>query len=325
MVGCLFIAVGLVMPPSLSVRAYDGQDSKGIVKISFVGDDHHTLTFTGLDREVTFAPIPLPAEVQEITISTDIHWDDGEANRRIQDESTQKLLDLRDVMKPLRERGRPFGTQVSGFLQAWQSFERRNAALLEDIAISMELGEMGTGEGIKAAERRLGFSLPEEYVSLWLEAGSLTIQDSHFLSPDDLDNAYAMMINVWETPKEELDRGISKGTKDLLQKSTLLFTEVGDGYGGLLFVPGQKEGKPSYYWIHQERIDEPIALEDLAGEPRDFAGAFRWIVATLAFSQLDDLRQECVVVDRSAAGVLPMKLERSRDTYFLMPAWSLYP
>lgn len=50
----------------------------------------------------------------------------------------------------------------------------------------------------------------------------------------DIDSAYAQMRNVWETPEDAMQQDYSEPMRTLLKNSVLLFTESGDGYGGLL-------------------------------------------------------------------------------------------
>jgi hypothetical protein len=134
-----------------------------------------------------------------------------------------------------------------------------------------------------------------------------------------------MMIDAWGTPKPDLDASLDDKTKALLQRSTLLFSEAGDGYGGLLFVPNREASAPTYFWIHQDSINEPTPMNTADGQPRDFAGAFRWIVATLAFSRLEDIFHPVVFVDRSYSGTLPMSLQEIGGDYTIVPVWSEFP
>jgi hypothetical protein len=232
---------------------------------------------------------------------------------------------------PLRDVARPFGARMKGLLVALPDFEKASGGLVEESTHLIDAGEKGTAAAIAAAEKRLGYALPPEYASLVVESGVTQLEDSYFARPEKLANAFEQMVTQWETPRERLEKALSERTKALYRSGTLLFTEVGDGLGGLLYRPApvaECGGKAAFYGMHQDGIDSPEILRARDGSCRTFLQAMLWVLGEQLFQGYDDTGDLGVVVDRSAAAPFRLTLYHDGDTkgpgFRLQPDWPRY-
>jgi hypothetical protein len=106
--------------------------------------------------------------------------------------------------------------------------------------------------------------------------------------------------------------------QELLRASTLLFTEVGDGLGGLLYRPPPTKAcgeRGIFYWTSQEGGEHNLSAK---GACPDFAGAFRWLLEGFVVSDLADRLDEekgIVLIDSSTGGQT-LRLEVSEGPGF---------
>lgn len=289
--------------PSIVVRAYDRSDYKGSLALSVDGGALCRFQLEGKDqyRECT---LELPPGAQTIQLQGDFAWKHYQRGKQ-KAKGTQRwqIVDLGPLVNALRDPGKPFGRRLHDFRAAKDEFERKHKAMVEASGfLVFELGKPVPAAAVKAAEKRLGFSLPAEYASLLQEAGKMILGDSSTTEPEEMRNAYDFMIEVWETPREDLAASVSSKTAALLKGSAPLFTEVGDGLGALLYHPKAEAcgGQPAYYWIHQDSVDEPELLKNRDGKCQSFTESMVWIMSWLGLVEYDDSGLDVVLVDRGA-------------------------
>lgn len=177
---------------------------------------------------------------------------------------------------------------------------------------------------VAEAEARLGFPLPAEHRSLLEEFGSFSVHESFFMPPAGLYNAYDQMIKEWGSPAESL-ASLPEPTRLLLKAGVILFTEAGDGYGALLYLPSAIRSAPAgaelragYYWIHQDTLAAPELLTNPSGLEKSYSEAFVWLMAQSVFALYELPEAEAVLFDGSAAHPVPYLLEDDpSDTGFL--------
>ncbi|MGN6521244.1 MAG: hypothetical protein ACTHK2_17685 [Dokdonella sp.] len=230
---------------------------------------------------------------------------DGKGRAR-KGEQAIALLDFAPAAATLTKNGRPFGERVAAFIEATQAFAREH-----DVAIHLEAGKPVGAAELDRARQRLGFDLPADFLSMQRTVGAITIGDHSMTSADHLRDAYSAILKDWGTPAEAMQEDYSPKMQELLKSSTLLFTEVGDGLGGLLYRPPPTKACGAggiYYWTSQEGGDENLSAN---GACPDFAGAFRWLVEAFVIGELaDELADEhgSVLVDTST-GTQALALE----------------
>jgi hypothetical protein len=168
------------------------------------------------------------------------------------------------------DESKPYGARVAALVAQLQR-------TVPDAAI--ETREPPTQAALDAAQERLGFALPPDFVSLQLAVGALAIGDSALMRADEIEVAYAQMIHVWGTPEPALAEEYDAKFIEELRHGVLLYTEVGDGYGGLLYRPGPTRACGAagvYYWTSQEGGTRRLLNPD--GSCMDFRAAWRWVL-----------------------------------------------
>ena len=303
----LCLALGVSALPaaaqSVLVRTYDRSDYKGSLALSADGGAPCRLVLEGKDRyrECT---LKLTGEAQTIRLQGDFAWTHyRKGKQKAKGTQSWQIVDLGPLVSPLRNLDKPFGRRLHDFRAAKDEFEKKHKEMVEASgALVFELGKPAAPAAVKAAEKRLGFSLPPEYASLLLEAGQMSLGDSSTTGPEEMRNAFDFMIESWGTSREDLAASVSPKTAAFLKATAPLFTEVGDGLGALLYQPKAEAcgGQPAYYWIHQDSIDEPELLKNPDGKCRTFTDSMLWILSWLGLAEYEDSGLDIVLVDRGA-------------------------
>jgi hypothetical protein len=218
-------------------------------------------------------------------------------------EQTIKLLDFAVASRNLSGSDRPYGERMAAFIKATEQFVK---AQLPDHYALIEAGKPADTKTLAMAATRVGFALPPEFVSLQRSVGALRISDHSLMGVNELHDAYTQMRQVWGTPEEAMQSDYSEKFRTMLKQSTLLFTEVGDGYGGLLYRPGKTQacGEAGiYYWTSQEGGTD--VLKNADGSCMDFSAAMRWIVDGFVVDEFAETVSEelphTVLLDSSSA------------------------
>ena len=308
---------------TLDILAYDQPHLRGQAALS-AGGQPCQLAWSGRDARLSCALALAPAAT-EMTLTGELSRESG---RRMQKGTMRwQVIDIGPALRHLRDRTRPMGDRFRAFVREKAAFEARHAAVLEGFGLSN--AEADSPAAIADAEKRLGFSLPADHRHLLSTVGALIIGDSSMTRAAETRRSYEAVIKDWDTPKADLDKDLSKATRALLEASALLFTQVGDGYGGLLYRPSGEAacgGGPAYYWIHQDGIDEARLLTRHDGTCADYADALMRPLAEDGLQRYEDTEPGVVVVDRSAPG--PMRLQLTDDgngfVFRLRPDWDLF-
>jgi hypothetical protein len=202
-------------------------------------------------------------------------------------EQTVALVDFAPVSAHLLQTGKPYGERMADFITATNAFAQRHKGG-SDIAP----GKPVDAAAIDAARTRLGYALPADWVSLQKRVGAIGIGDHHMTPVGELTDSYTFMRRNWGTPEAAMQAEYSPRMQEFLKTSTLLFTEVGDGLGGLLFRPPPTKAcgdRGTYYWTSQEGGSVDLSKD---GACADFAEAFRWVLEGFLISDLADKLQD---------------------------------
>lgn len=253
----------------------------------------------------TLCRFELPAGVRALTLRG--RYTPSGGLRARSGERRYAVLDLGPATRELAATERPYGERVAAFLRQFDRLTGRGAeAAKSDAPFS--------AADIAVAEKRLGFPLPVEFVSLLRTLGTLSLGDDWLMRPAEIDNAYDQIVHVWGTPEEAMAEEYSEAMRGSLKKSVLLFNEAGDGYGGLLYRPGPTKSCGDhgvYYWTSQEGGTDRLVNPD--GSCMDFAAAFRWLLGwCLLESESENAAEESnppkLVID-SEAPEMKLRLE----------------
>ncbi len=225
-----------------------------------------------------------------------------------------KAVELTSLIDPLRDTSVPFSKRVQSFLKAREVFEEKYAEVIQ-YRLSVEVAPKSNAKDLSEAEERLGYPLPVDYAELLTGLGVLSIEESHFVAPSSLKNAYDQMIEAWGTPSDVMAK-LPVETKEFLKKSVILFTEAGDGYGAVIYKPhAGAEGKDGYYWVHQDTITSPELLLKKNGEKRDFTSAFIYAVFGKGLLLYDGNAGNYVYRDSSSPAPLSYQLEAEGEDF----------
>jgi hypothetical protein len=322
-----------VQAQTLTFEFFDDQALRGTRLVLTAGQAPPcTIAFTGRNENAESAcKLALPAGVSTLAISGELAWkDDRDRPRQSRAAQTLQVGDIGTVLAPLRDRSKPFGARVRAFLTAKTAFEARFPKL-QGTVVEIDESKRASAADIRVAEQGLGYKLPTEYVSLLQDIGQLTIDDSSTEAVGVIGNTWSAMVDVWGTPQAELQRQTRPETRALFKTTSLLFTEVGDGLGGLLFMPANQTvcgGRAAYYYVHQDDINDVVLLRD-NGACMDYTDAMLWVIQTQALTEYDDDAADVVLVDRSASVPLRLRLDIHRDDgtfrFSLTPVWHLWP
>jgi hypothetical protein len=332
---CLAAASAVAAPaatPSVTVEVFHRQDVSGTVTFEVPGASPCVIDLRGDGAEHVACTVPLPAAVNAVRLTGEVRWKHWEKGRRIA-KGTQswKVLDVSPMAAPLRDASRPLAERLKALLAARPAFEKGSGGLVEEMPGRIEAGEKSTSAAVAAAEKRLGYALPSGYASLVTGLGAPTIGDSYFERPEALSDAFEQMVTGWGTPKAALEKRLRPAAKALYRSGTILFTEVGDGYGGLLYRPApvpECGGKAGLSWFHQDDLHTVQVLRRADGSCMDFPAAVLRVLADQLFTQYDDTGDEGIVIDRSSPVPFRLKLvhdgNRPGPGFSLSPDWSRY-
>jgi hypothetical protein len=318
--------------PSVVVEVFHRQDVSGTVTLEVPGSPPCVIELRGDGKESVACTVPLPEAVKAVRLAGEVRWKHWEKGKRVS-KGTQswKVLDVGPMAAPLRDASRPFAERLKAFLAARPAFEKGSGGLVEEMPGRIEAGEKSPSTAVAAAEKRLGYALPAGYADLVTGLGAPTIGDSYFERPETLADAFEQMVKGWGTPRAVLEKKLRPEAKSLYRSGTILFTEVGDGYGGLLYRPApvpECGGKAELSWFHQDDIHRAAILRRSDGSCMDFPAAVLRVLADQLFIQYDDTGDEGIVIDRSSPVPFRLKLVhdggRPGPGFSLSPDWSRY-
>lgn len=271
---------------NLVIRAWDEQGHRGRLTIK-AGTQSCSVEFKGA-RDYKTCTLAVPPGTEKLVLERDSAIVDGRNRVALKGSQEVRIVDAAALFAPLRDTQQPFGSRVKSVLAKKEKLEQQVPSLAEDRAY-VSTGELEKRDRIAAAEKRLGFKLPPEHADLLATVGRLQIDDSSFEDPDTMANAYDQMLRVWETPKSALDE-LPPAIISFLKESTILFTEVGDGYGALIYRPTAKicGGGPAFYYTHQDEMAQaPYRIPGPDGKCGGYADAIAWLFSRFILEPYD--------------------------------------
>ncbi len=220
----------------------------------------------------------LQKDARELNLSgTYEHYDSK--HQSVSGSQNFKIIDIAPIMQTLRDTSRPFGQRLLDFKKAMLTFDQNypKSEAMYSPSTFLKFGKGVSNSMIKAAEQRLGFNLPTEYVNLLRKMNYFACGDSGSDPAEKITNAY----NWGDLEGCNIDAN----TIAFFKSSVVLYTDVGDGVGGLLYQLGTSEcGKQgAYYWLYQGQYD-PILLKNSDGSCKNYTEAMIWLLANQLFS-----------------------------------------
>ncbi|MFM9966449.1 MAG: hypothetical protein ACKV2Q_35175 [Planctomycetaceae bacterium] len=293
----------------VEILIFDQTDYRGRLSLK-VGSQEVGVSLKGIGKDVRVGSLVWPESASSASVSGELNFTHYKRGPQVACGSHElPLIDLAPLTKPLRDNSLPMAERLKQFITAQQAFEAKHKALFDGESRVLEIpDEKSPHADIVAAEKRLGFVLPNEHVRLLEDFGPFLVDDSAMLPAKSLKNAFDQMLHDWETPRAKLDELPAK-TQALLKTTVLLYTEVGDGYGGWLYQPPQTASdRPSFWWIHQDDIIRPRRLTNQDGSLKNYSQALLWLLTQQVLERYEDTPEECVFVDRSSPGKLKYRL-----------------
>lgn len=292
----------------LRISAYDRDDFRGTIQLATDAKSLTEVTYKGNDADVQLPVIELPASVRELRLTGTLRWTHFAAG--MQTSHVQQVLpvvDLSPLVTPLRDKHSPWHERLGRMQAAQQQFEQRHPELIEETAFEWKPGKRCTAAEVAAAEQRLGFELPAEHHELLTSAGAWTLNESFVTSPADLQRADQQLVRLWDTPASNVTT-LSAATRSILRDSVILYTQVGDGYAGLLYRPSRGATPEAWYWLSQDGLDSPKLLKNSDGSVRNYSQVLLWLFSQEAFVGYESTGAQVLFVDRSAPGPLTYKM-----------------
>lgn len=308
--GGLLLAFAAASAQAATVQIYPYLDPGAEVDLALQvnGESRCTIKVSGAAQDAYRTPVcrfELPAADASIGVRGTYAAAKGKSTRV---ERSWRVLDFAGVGGLLTQPGKPYGERMAAFIPAASAFAVKH--LGNSYRGAIEAGQPASQADVEAAEKRLGYALPADFVSMQRRVGALTLGD-HYLTPiGSIDDADTQMRKLWGTPEEAMRESYSDARRAGLRASTLLFTEVGDGLGGLRYRPAPTKtcgSRDLYEWVSQEGSDR--VLKNADGSCMDFAAAFRWVLeAFLIDGWSDELGGEGVLLVDSSAAVQALQL-----------------
>jgi hypothetical protein len=243
------------------------------------------------------APLPvycratLPREARRLTIE----WGKSPGSRKRREYSLHSVAQITSSVRqePAAASIGRLISRVDALLAALGSDVRA-----DDIGLALETKV--PRDALAAAEGRLGFSLDAELKELMETKGRVVFGDSWMVRPEEFDITERQFKRVW-------GHGEKAGSlaSAIYRTSTMVWVEAGDGYGAVVYQPMGPDrcgGRPAYWRIHQESIDEPeliTAGDGACGGLRD--ALFAMFVRDVLDQVADDAADDQLLVDPSAA------------------------
>ncbi len=245
-----------------------------------------------------------------------------------------KILDMAPIMQTLRETSRPFGQRLLDFKKAVLAFEKHypKSKAMYLPSTYFELGKGAPDSMIKAAEQRLGFNLPTEHIDLLRKVNYFDFGDSGSEPVERINTAYNQMIDPllgWGTSEETLEE-FPADLITFLKSSVILYTEVGDGLGAVIYHPAHND-QGAYYWFHQD--GDMYLFKNRDGSCKNYTEMMIYLFANHYFSHNDFFyhgfhragdNTNIVLVDRSTPKALTLNLNFPSERPLPNGNWSNY-
>ncbi|GAA0716658.1 hypothetical protein [Dokdonella soli] len=310
-----------VAAATIEIYPYLGEGDSADLTVLVGGESRCSIKIANAARDISKTPVckfELPASATSLTVRRgygDVHSATQKRQPR-KGEQSWRIVDFGVAGSRLAQSGKPYGERMVDFIAAADAFGAKQFGA--DHGRSIAIGKPVGHAEVEAAEKRLGYALPVDFVSMQEKVGAIAIGDHSLTAIGDVADAYTQMRKVWGTPEDAMQSDYSESMQKTLKASTLLFTEVGDGYGGLFYRPPPSKrcgDKGFYYWTSQEGGSASLMNED--GSCMDFAAAFRWVLeGFLLEGYADELSSEkrALLVD-SSNPVQPLVLRTNSNRF----------
>jgi len=221
---------------------------------------------------------------------------------------TWSVCDIAGYTAPLYDTQLAFPERIRKFTDRLVAEANQSQGALSS-PVTMQKVKQDPTKSLDALEVRLNVQLPKALRAL--SHYEISIDDSYFVKPTELTTVLET-LSQWGYPKQgpgSLDKILSPATRARYERSLLVFTEVGDGQGGLAWDPrGVTDGEPSnlwvdkhtsgakrkepntgvWFWLHQDNIDTPELLLDVHFQPRSAEDALLNAFQRFAVDQVVD-------------------------------------
>ncbi len=283
----------------------------------------------GMDGLHDICTLPLPEDAQEISVTGEISYlpyREKSTRREVRGTRRWPIVDLSPMVGILRDTRKPFGQRLCEFEAAAHLSQQIATGPAKDISFYLKMERPVPASEVAKAERRLGFALPAEHVSLLLEVGRLSFGDTYSNRLAELDNAYDYMIENRWVDKGWMEKHLPPEKAWLLKTSTVLFEEAGDGLSGLLFQPAREAGyggQDAYFWVSQGSPDDPARLQKSDGSCRGYTEVLIWLTLMESMIYEGDRSDLAIaLVDRSSPAPSRLRLWHEEEFVFsLSPNW----
>ncbi|MFN8392481.1 MAG: SMI1/KNR4 family protein [Bdellovibrionota bacterium] len=282
---------------TVAAKIYDQKGFAGTLAFEVGGVEVSQCKLTGSNRLVEFPLFDWPATTSLSLSGTfaarPSRWLGPKKGRQ-----EWTVVDLAPLLAPLRDSSMAMPQRVLEFFKSKSLLEAHYPELL-DASLPIEIEDRCAAEDLANAEARIGFALPREHRELLEEVGQLTIDNSYFMTADTISPATDQIMRQWKHPPQTLER-LPRHAQELLDSSTILFTDCSDGFAGLL-CHRTPRGEPEYYRIHETTLDAPEILTKGSGEMRSFTEALVHTIARTGLSLYEASAPEVVFRDSSAS------------------------
>ena len=290
-------------------------DDKDIVEVDYAA------AFEGMRREPA-AKFAVPIGLRRLRLLGTSTTADGKDHSF---DVTWNVVDIAKHTQPLYERQLPFVQRIEAFLRrlppALSPQIRRRA---DDTPARQSQTEQTAS--LDALEKRLNLRLPAALRVLIGE--EITFGDAYFVKPTKLTTVtQALLSDEWSYTDAasgdlSLRALLSPATRARYDRSILVFVDAGDGLGALAWDPaGVAAGEPSHiwvdrhskgakrgdvgkgvwFWLHQERLDEPQLLLDNQLRPSSDEDAllnpFQRFAVPRVIEEITDGKEATLVID----------------------------
>jgi hypothetical protein len=234
--------------------------------------------------------------------------------------STFDLVSVAGITKPLRD-DRP--------AEALSRLPAAADALLRDVGsefssrdLGLEFGAKQTSEAIAEAEGRLGYKLDPDLAAVLTSNGPVKFGDHGMTTASDLFSTERQFMRLWGADETRVG-----DARSLYRASTMIWVEAGDGYGAVLYAPtgpAACSGKPAYWKIHQETIDQPWLVGGGEGQCGSLSNVLMGVMAEDLLNHIEDNgREGQLLVDPTMPDAFPVWLETDGEGKpRLRPDWT---
>ncbi|MDQ8698342.1 hypothetical protein [Hyphomicrobium sp. LHD-15] len=292
---------------------------KGDYTVSADGREIGRFRIEGKETGVAEHRLSVPAGSKRLTVerSTSLPVVGTKVGRR---SKTFDLISVAGITKPLREE-RPV-VALGGLVAETDALLREIGSEYSSNDIGLSFGPKQSQTAIAEAEARLGYKLDPELAGVLTTLGPVKYGDSGMVEAKDLVTTERQFMRLWGN-----EENVSGDALALYRASTMIWVEVGDGYGAMIHAPKPPDhcnGAAAYWKIHQDTIGDPHPVSNSQGRCGTLSDVLMWVIGADLLEQVeDDGKDNQLLVDPTMPNAFPVWLETDRDANpRLRPDWS---